>query len=288
MKIRFLLLVLITLISTNFVNAEITGDVFRGIQMDNGSIIETNFKGLTLEYFLTDGQTINIHVDDPGNYKVSFSNIYCWRGCNVYPTIGVDRIEARENSNLISYLNDPISNQISDNLMDYKLTNVIFSELESNNSEVPKSNLDINNSNIPLPDSIKINQSEYYLIYWTGFIYSEENKTYLFNLNVSGGAKIQIDGNLTLDNLNGNGSNEFLWNLEEGVHNLTLVYYYPINEKPNLLWNKEGNLEIINKDYLMFKEGGSKKVSKLVRTMSQKFGPYYTDIPGYSYTLKYD
>ena len=114
--ILFLLVILLLIPSTN---AIIDYNVFSS-QVKNVSNF-TELDNVEIVFHLTNDEVIQLNDQsfDP-------ITIYCWENCNIYPTIGVSRIDITQDNEIIAAADSSISNLLDSSLLNYTQTIVTY------------------------------------------------------------------------------------------------------------------------------------------------------------------
>lgn len=220
------------------------------------------FKDLLLKFYFTTGDVIEVVTDEEGRFSVDPSQLYCWEDCNIYPNIGLERVEAIEDSKVISRWSYEVSNDFRDSPESLNvITNIVTDTVLPDDSSFIFTKFKIDNKMIP-PLNASL-EKELLSVRWKGQIYTEEEGEYSFSTNLSGNVKIVIDDQVVIEDSKISNSNkeiDFSISLEKGIHNMTLEYLHnPFLGNPNMYWKYgEHNIEKIPSNYMKFEEGGAK------------------------------
>ena len=215
------------------------------------SDIENNVKedlsnGL-VKIILSDGSSLETLTDGHGNYKFNTDEVYCWKDCNVYPTIYVKDISIQKDEIQTKY-NIGLSNKEDF----YGLRFNIYKELPI---EPPQEELVFPKIKEEPIDFGEVQDGEGYLVEWNGNITfdSEEERTLYFSFNSGKIIFNEVEYNLSENNtitLNTSLSNS-----------IRLIYFVSFDEKPNVYLSQNGELQLVDSNQLIFESGSYNKIN---------------------------
>lgn len=233
------------ILSLSLVSASIEGTI-REIKSDDKPI---NLENVEIKFYFTNGLILGDITNKLGHYTVDPGNIYCWDGCNIFPDIGLLRVEMKQDSDLISQLTTKLHNNLPEVKSNVTFIHDIFTGGSLFEKEIKPSFGNIfNNWNTTFDENL---EGDYHVL-WNGTLLIDNAGVYIFETN----ANQYI---LWIDDVLVNGSIE----LEEGFHNLMIEYTISEELKPNLFWAYNGSsMEVLLKTNLLFNNGGSRYIEE--------------------------
>jgi len=238
-------------------SATITTEVNKFKVTSSGDFNKVDFRDISIRYYLSTGEDILINSRDKGKFIFEPSKeIFCWEGCNIYPSIYIYKEDINENGELLSRQDLTFGNSEKVNL-----GQVINVYVDSKINSQDTNNLDSRISNqIGQSFGQELND---FIVNWNGTLIVYKEGNYNLFLNVSGGVKLSIDNISLIDdwqkNTNGNFRKQGL-SLSEGNHSVSITYWSNKEyNHPNMLWESdELNLQPIPQSNLLFETGGSR------------------------------
>lgn len=236
---------------------------------ENERFVRATVGESSVNYFLTTGEVVKLTKNSDESFVFDHEKIYCWEDCNIYPLIGVDKIVIYEQNQPISILYSKLSNSIGETELATTIITDVYTMEEIEQVSETESNFEnIDNNNAP---DVSIEEgnpdTEYYSVLWNGTVLIDKEGVYVLSLKSSGGVELYIDGQLLLDYLSSFDGQEKLTKpitISEGEHNLTIKYVNSMDyDKPNLKLNGD----VVKKEKLVFKNGGTKKIATKKMTM---------------------
>ncbi len=247
-KLFFSLILIASILSfIPFTLAVTEGNIQVVTDLDNN--VKHDLSNALVKIDLSDDSSLETSTDEQGEYKFDMGSVYCWNGCNIYPTLYIKELEINSEEVQTKY-NIGLPNKEIPRGVQINIYKQLPSQPLQNELSFPELESSVESSEI-----LEENK-EGYLVNWKGNLTfdSEGEKTIKFSFNKGIIIFNGVEYNITQD--------ESLTVNATLSNTLEINYFVSIENKPNIYLLEGSSFEVVDFKQLIFESGSYTKANQ--------------------------